>query len=115
MLWRFGWGFVDALEFIVGRVLDVVVWVIAAPLVLLLGACRAAERLLISAVGKASVAQRSIWVRHRVAILLLVAAAIFAYFVWPTPYSYHAVGSRLVRVNRFTGAAEYVQVDWPRR
>jgi hypothetical protein len=52
---------------------------------------------------------------RRRAVLLLLLCALFAYFVWPTPYTYYAVGGRLVRVNRVTGAAQYVPVGWPQR
>jgi hypothetical protein len=38
----------------------------------------------------------------------LIVLALFAYFVWPTTYTYYAVGNTLVRVNRITGAAQCV-------
>jgi dolichyl-phosphate-mannose--protein O-mannosyl transferase len=42
------------------------------------------------------------------AVLVLL---LFAYFVWPTLFTYHAVGGRLVRVNRITGTASYVPIQ----
>lgn len=35
-----------------------------------------------------------------------VVAVAFGWFVWPTPWAYHAVGVHLIRVNRFTGAVQ---------
>lgn len=58
--------------------------------------------------------RRARWSRREVMIVIAVMASLlFVYFIWPTPYSYHAVGGRLVRVNRVTGAAHYVPIEWP--
>lgn len=45
-----------------------------------------------------------------VRVLAGVAVVLFAYFVWPTLYTYHPVGRRLVQVNRITGTASYVPI-----
>jgi hypothetical protein len=51
---------------------------------------------------------KAVWTRAGIALAVLL----FAYFVWPTPwkcYFYHSeYWAKIVRVNRFTGEAEYV-------
>ena len=45
---------------------------------------------------------------RRVATVL--AAVLFVYFLWPTPYQYESVAGKLVRINRVTGAVHPVSI-----
>lgn len=50
---------------------------------------------------------------QRIPVYLLVAAVLFALFVWPTLYRYDFLGNHqvLVRINRITGTVEYLKSD----
>ncbi|MCI0330530.1 MAG: hypothetical protein L0196_06205 [candidate division Zixibacteria bacterium] len=49
--------------------------------------------------------------RTRHVIIICITVLIFAWFIWPTPYSYDKITrgkrSEIVRVNRFTGKQSY--------
>ena len=47
-----------------------------------------------------------------VAVLVLV---LFVAFVWPTPYKYYKAGDLRIKVNRVTGAGEYIPKPAPSR
>ena len=57
-----------------------------------------------------------LWRRHAALLrraVPVIAAILFACFVWPTLYHYQSVAGKLVRVNRVTGEAESVRIAGP--
>ena len=43
-------------------------------------------------------------------VATVVAAILFVYLLWPTPYQYESVAGKLVRINRLTGEARSVSI-----
>jgi hypothetical protein len=106
------WSALHVLQVMGALLSTIIVWVVEGPWWPLFAVSRAVRRLCLALAPKVSGVLRRARVRPRLAVLL-VAAALFAYFIWPTPYTYHAVGRMLVKVNRITGTAQYVPVTWP--